>query len=499
MPSAPLARVVQRSASVSPSGDQRIDALLCGTKWAGPVSFGAPAARSDYEPDYPEPLNGFRTLNAEQLATATATLTASSPAAPGHGAFSVAGFTRLATSFARTGDADIRICNTRDADTAYTYYPSDVATGGDVFLGGAGSSPRTGNYHGYALIHELGHALGLKHGNETDLFGALPRPSDSMEYSVMTYRSYVGADARAVYNEDWGFAQTYMMYDIAALQHLYGADFTANAGDTSYSWNPSTGATRVDGAVALAPGANRIFATIWDGGGIDTYDLSAYASNLDIDLAPGEASTFSAAQRARLGDQHFARGNIFNALLHENDPRSLIENAVGGTGNDTIDGNTAANRLSGNAGNDRLSGREASDLLDGGRGRDVLTGGPGRDVLIGGRDADVFRFTSVEESTSAAADILRGAGAVPAFDGAGAAAGDRIDLSAIDAIESRAGDQDFQLGASHALGRLWLAEQGTSTMVLGNVVGGLAPDLRIVIEDGATRAAAYGEADFLLA
>src|SRR3546814_6954343 len=80
---------------------------------------------------------------------------------------------------------------------------------------------------------------------------------------------------------------------IRALQHLYGADFTTNNGNTVYSWNPLNGQTLVDGAVAISPGGNRIFATIWDGGGVDTYDLSAYSTNLNIDLRPGQHSTFS--------------------------------------------------------------------------------------------------------------------------------------------------------------------------------------------------------------
>ena len=42
----------------------------------------------------------------------------------------------------------------------------------------------------------------------------------------MTYRSYVGAPFSGYANETWGFAQTFMMLDIAALQHMYGADFT---------------------------------------------------------------------------------------------------------------------------------------------------------------------------------------------------------------------------------------------------------------------------------
>ena len=134
------------------------------------------------------------------------------------------------------------------------------------------------------------------------------------------------------------------MLDIAALQHLYGANFATNAGDTVYSWSPWSGETRVDGEVALPAEVNRIFATIWDGGGADTYDLSDYVDDLRLDLRPGQASIFSDFQRAFLGggpNGGLARGNIFNALQHEGDPRSLIENAVGGSGDDGIRGNAA--------------------------------------------------------------------------------------------------------------------------------------------------------------
>ena len=107
---------------------------------------------------------------------------------------------------------------------------------------------------------------------------------------------------------------------------------------------PFPAGTLIDGEAAISPGWNRIFATIWDGGGIDTYDLSRYKGGLDIDLAPGGCSTFSAAQCADLGggpNGGLARGNIFNALQYRHDPRSLIENAIGGQGNDSIAGNSA--------------------------------------------------------------------------------------------------------------------------------------------------------------
>jgi serralysin len=234
-------------------------------------------------------------------------------------------------------------------------------------------------------MHELGHALGLKHAHESGgLTGdTLPVGRDSLEYSVMTYRSYVpspGEAAPAIYkNETYGYPQTFMMHDIAALQSLYGADFGFRSGNTVYKWSPWTGETFVNGVGMGAPGggaggdANRIFLTIWDGGGIDTYDFSNYAARVVVNLEPGGASSLRSGQRAYLGDGHYARANVFNALPYQGDPRSLIENATGGSGSDVLLGNAGSNWLRGRAGNDVLSGKGGSD---------VLAGGPGADAFV---------------------------------------------------------------------------------------------------------------------
>ena len=124
-----------------------------------------------------------------------------------------------------------------------------------------------------------------------------------------------------------------MMLDIAALQELYGADFEVNAGDSVYRWKPGSGRTWVDGEVGLDPGGEVIFATIWDGGGRDRYDLSAYRRDLRLDLRPGEHSVLDRDQLADLGggpNGGHARGSVFNALQYRGDRRSLIEDATGG-------------------------------------------------------------------------------------------------------------------------------------------------------------------------
>jgi serralysin len=285
-----------------------------------------------------------------------------------------------------------------------------------------------------------------------------------------------------------------MMLDIAALQHLYGADFGANAGDTVYAWEP---------------GAGRIFETVWDGGGVDTYDLSAYASDLRLSLAPGGHSTFDAAQLARLGggpNGGLAAGNVFNALLHRGDPRSLIENARGGSGHDAIAGNSGPNVLVGNGGGDRLSGGGGGDMLSGGPGNDVLRGGEagdrlrggiGADLLVGDGGADVFVFTAARESPPGAADVIRAGAAAAAFQLPGLPSGDLIDVAAIDAVADVAGNQPFVLGRGHGPGHLWALDRGGDSVFRGNVGGSRAPEFELVIEDGRTLAAAYGVDDFL--
>ncbi|NBJ13967.1 M10 family metallopeptidase C-terminal domain-containing protein, partial [Microvirga arsenatis] len=174
------------------------------------------------------------------------------------------------------------------------------------------------------------HALGLEHPHES----GMPLDRDSLEYTVMSYRSYTGASTTGGYvNESWGYAQSLMMYDIAALQALYGANYATHSGNTRYAWSPTTGETFVNGIGQGAPGDNRILLTVWDGGGLDTYDFSAYATGLTIDLQPGAWSTTSPAQLARLhwNGSKLAAGTIANALLHQGDTRALIENATGGS------------------------------------------------------------------------------------------------------------------------------------------------------------------------
>jgi serralysin len=314
----------------------------------------------------------------------------------------------------------MRFAMSNEPETAYAFYPSDGSTvGGDAwfrFLGGRYSAPVLGNYAYVSILHETGHALGLKHGHELP---ALSPGHDSLEYAVMTYRSYPGADLEGYRNETFGYPQTYMMYDIAALQRMYGADFSFNSGDTTYTWQPNSGQMSINGVGQATPGANRVFMTIWDGGGSDTYDLSNYGNAVTIDLRPGEWTTTSLLQLANLGTGHNARGNVANALLFEGDARSLIENGIGGGGADILIANQAANRLTGNGG------------------------------------SDTFRWASATDSAPGSADTI-----VDFLSGS-----DRIDLTAIDADTRSAANDAFHWIGSAGFG-------GAAGELRGEVIGG---------------------------
>ncbi|WMT92859.1 M10 family metallopeptidase C-terminal domain-containing protein [Pelagibacterium sp. H642] len=364
------------TASLNLTGDAYVDALLGDVKWAtGTFTYSFPTSAVQYGSGYGygEPTSGFEVLNGDQQSAARDAFAVFA---------SVANVTFTEISSSSSLQADLRIAMSDKPSTAWAYFPSTRAEGGDVWFNnskGYYDSPVIGNYANATFLHEIGHALGLEHSHEGNV---MPAGRDSMEYTVMSYRSFAGSTAGAYTNEKWGYAQSLMMYDIAALQHLYGADFTTNAGNTTYSWSPTTGEMFINDLGQGTPGGNRIFLTVWDGGGSDTYDFSKYFTDLEVDLRPGEWTTTSQAQLARLhyDGSKVAVGNIANALQYRGDVRSLIENAKGGSGHDTLIGNAAVNVLWGNGGNDTLVGGDGNDNLVGGVGADKLDGGAGADI-----------------------------------------------------------------------------------------------------------------------
>ncbi|HEY8381563.1 MAG TPA: M10 family metallopeptidase [Microvirga sp.] len=425
-----------------------LDALMAHSRWQdGPMTYSFPASSSSYEPGYQELARGFAQLTTGQMQAVRYILEGqtSTKGGPVSKLMPVEGFTNLSFVDAGFGAADMRVARW---DTDYSYgFPPGMSSApaykhGDVWMSDLyWSEPMVGDALYQTLIHEFGHALGLTHTHEYGVGAPLPADWDGIEYSVMSYRSYPGSPTTPypwAQVERYGYAQTYMMYDVAALQQMYGADFGLRKTNTVYRWSPTTGETFVNGVGQGAPAdgsggaGNRIFLTLWDGGGRDTYDFSNYSTRVVASLEPGSYVTLSSGQRAKIGDAHYARGNIFNALQYQGDPRSLIENLVGGSASDKLTGNGVANVLKGGAGN---------DVLHGEGGGDTLIGGVGRDTLAGGEGFDRFRFDTIGESfgrtSDTIKDFVRGV--------------DRIDLSRVDADQDGTeGNQAFKFIGSKA-------------------------------------------------
>jgi serralysin len=351
------------------------------------LTYSFPTDASFYGPNYGsgQPYLAFEALNATQQAVARTVFSMVS---------SYTNLTFVEVTETATNHADLRLAMSDVPSGAHGYYPSTHPTGGDSWYhntGGHYDNPILGTHPYFSFMHEIGHNLGLKHGHEVGVYGPMTAAQDGQEFSLMTYRSYIGSPGQYYTNETWGGPQSMMMYDIAALQTMYGADYSTNADDTTYRWDAATGRMSVDGVGQATPGANRVYMTIWDGGGNDTYDLSNYAGAVTIDLRPGEWTTTSAIQLANLGDGHYARGNIANALLFDGDTRSLIENAMGGAGGDMLYGNVAANILDGRGGTDTvvLTGLQSDYVFAGTVANVTATGFGMTDTLL---NVEFIRF-----------------------------------------------------------------------------------------------------------
>ena len=392
----------------------------------------------------------------------------------------------------------------------YGYFNEQHSTWADLSLG---------SYGYVTVIHELGHGLGLAHphdgGGEDD---ATRFPGVTSSSSTGTWGLNQGIWTTMSYNDGWtgapspsygyGYQAGPMAFDIAALQALYGANMTTATGDDTYQ----------------LPGANGSgtgFTCIWDAGGAsDTISNAGSSTSCSINLNAATLTGSNAAGVVSRASGIYGGFTIANGVT--------IENATGGSGNDTLVGNAADNILDGGAGNDTMTGGAGNDTyhvqssrdvvnesagggtdtvvasftftlrtgvenlvltgsaalngtgssdanslvgnsgrnqLNGGNGADTLVGGAGVDTLSGGKHADVFIFGDGDSGVGTLRDVIRDFKASES---------DRIDLSAMDADTVTAGEQAFTFigGAafSGAAGQLRFASSILSADLDGDSV-----------------------------
>ena len=227
--------------AITPTGDPNTDALLYGTKWASPnLTYGFTTDASAYNAGYGagEPTAGFSAFIPAQQAAVRTVLA-------DYAAVADVTFTELTGSAAAS--ATIRYGQTK-LDTAEAYLPGDSPEGGDVWVDNTTADyadPVRDRYAFASLLHETGHALGLKHPHEAQgAFGVASFTDDQLAYSVMSYKSYAGAGIDGYVNGSDSFPQTPMIDDIRAVQALYGANWSLAGRNVTYSWDrPSSTAS----------------------------------------------------------------------------------------------------------------------------------------------------------------------------------------------------------------------------------------------------------------
>jgi serralysin len=263
-----------------------------------------------------------------------------------------------------------------DGAGAFAYRPGSTSffsRDGDVWLNldsvkTSAALLEQGKYSFMTIMHEIGHALGLTHpgpynagpGQVITYSNNAKFVQDSGQYTLMSYfdGSKTGQSPGLIDSSD-----TPMLFDILAMQNLYGANMQTRSSDTVYGFNSNVGST-YDFAINTSPQM-----CIWDAGGTDTLNCSGYSQNQLINLGEGSFSNVG--------------GGTANVSIALN---VTIENAIGGTGSDTIFGNSANNSIQGNNGNDLLYGGAGNDEFDWDvsfrAGNDTMYGGLGDDVYV---------------------------------------------------------------------------------------------------------------------
>ena len=335
--------------SISLSGQRNIDALLSETRWANnTLTYSFPDYGSVWSVSETSGY-GPKTGDGEPWRDGFGPL--SEPGEGGDQTYFAQALQAWADvadlTFVKVGESanlvgDIRAAYTSpdvgdDGTVAWAYYPDAAAYAGDLWFSkdavAATDYWSPGGFAYLSVLHELGHALGLKHPFEESGFvnDVLPVGLENRSYTIMSY-SALPADEFSEFTYE---PTTPMLLDVAAIQYLYGVNTSFRANDSVYAFD--------DGAT--------VHQTLWDAGGTDTLSYNG-SQAVTLDLRDG-AGSFIGEPVYGVSSSGQLENRVANVWIAYG---VTLENANGGSGSDVLTGNDVSNRLTGGAGNDNLYG-----------------------------------------------------------------------------------------------------------------------------------------------
>ena len=413
------------------AADRRVDALVGGVKWGGAIGTGAvvtysfPTSGSKWEDGYSslnEPDRNFAAFTSAERAVARKALDAWEK---------VADITFVEVDETSRDVGDIRFARSSAVGSgAHAYFPGAYAAAGDVWV-----NPTVSLLDPYGLellLHEIGHAIGMKHPFEGDI--VLTAQQDNSGNTVMSYtpdggpvdapQSFDVLTARFLYGRGGDKPTTlgidYVAYGGPNADRLYfnGGDDYVDAGDGDDTVAGGGGDDTLlgrGGDDMLTPGAGDD--AVDAGLGVDIVFLDGALEDFDLTyfVTPlgGDAIRVDVAILAGPDGENRLYGVEFVALdgavfTQEALARMFLAEAVGPPtpSNLTFDedhwrGGAGDDAVFGLAGDDRMSGGAGDDMMDGGIGDDWLLSGLGHDQVWGADGADVIK-------SSGGADIVRG-------------------------------------------------------------------------------------------
>jgi Ca2+-binding RTX toxin-like protein len=182
----------------------------------------------------------------------------------------------------------------------------------------------------------------------------------------------------------------------------------AGAGGDTISWTVGEGRDTIDGGAdsdtfnATGSGSADLGNVTWNGSSL-TAVMDNGLSNIEainLNLSGGVDWLIYNATAAVVVNLATNSASGFASV-------SNIEKVIGGSGNDTLTGDTLDNRLDGLAGADTLDGGAGADAVLGGDGADTIQASAGNDSLQGQNGNDTFHWTSVDgrDTFNGGADI----------------------------------------------------------------------------------------------